>query len=72
MSANDIIAGLLADAEISSQRRYQRAELRQPHIRNWGIATGARPYRRSTSSAVGWWVLVAAVAVCAAVIVVAL
>lgn len=66
MSANDIIAGLLADAEISSQRRYQRAELRQPHIRNWGIATGARPYRRS--AAVGWWALIATVAACAAVI----
>ena len=70
MSANDIIAGLIADAEISSQRRYQRAELRQPHIRNRGIATGARPYRRS--AAAGWWALVAAVAVCAAVIAVAL
>ena len=72
MSANDIIAALLANAEIASQRRYQRAELRQPHIRNWGIATGARPYRRSTSSVVGWWAIVAAVAVCAIAIMVAI
>lgn len=66
MSANDIIAALLANAEIASQRRYQRAELRQPHIRNWGIATGARPYRRS--AAVGWWALIATVAACAGVL----
>ena len=66
MSANDIIAALLANAEIASQRRYQRAELRQPHIRNWGIATGARPYRRSAG--VGWWALIATVAVCAVAI----
>ena len=61
----------LADAAVSDMRRSQRrAELRQPHIRNWGIATGARPYRRS--AAVGWWALVATVAVCAVVIVVTL
>lgn len=66
MSAADIRARKLADADIASMRSAQRAELRQPHIRNWGIATGARPYRRS--AAVGWWALIATVAACAAVI----
>ncbi len=53
----------LADEAVAASRRSQRAELRRPHIRNWGIATGARPYRRS--AAVGWWALIATVAVCA-------
>ena len=66
MSAADIRARKLADADIAAMRR---TGLRPPHIRPWGIAAGAQPYRRDTStSAVGWWVFVAAVAVCAAVI----
>lgn len=68
MSAADIRARKLADADIASMRSAQRIELRPPHIRPWGIAAGAQPYRRGTSNAVGWWVFVAAVAVCAAVI----
>ena len=65
------MAKLLADSDVAAMRRGQRAELRQPHIRNWGIATGVRPYRRFGAAA-GWWALVATVAVCAAVIAVAL
>ena len=65
-----MMAKLLADSDVAAMRRCQRAEFRQPFIRNWGIATGARPYRRS--AAVGWWALVATVAVCAVVIVVTL
>ena len=60
----------LADEAVAASRRSQRAELRQPHIRNWGIATGARPYRRSAG--VGWWALIATVAVCAVVVAVSL
>lgn len=58
----------LADEAVATSRRSQRAKLRPPHIRPWGIAAGAQPYRRSTSSAVGWWAIVATVAACAAVI----
>ncbi len=65
MSAADIHARKLADADIATMRR---TGSRPPHIRPWGIAAGAQPYRRSTSSAIGWWAIVATVAVCAAVI----
>ena len=51
MSAADIRARKLADADIATMRR---TGLRPPHIRPWGIAAGAQPYRRGTSSAVGW------------------
>lgn len=67
MSAADIRARKLADADIATMRR---TGIRPPHIRPWGIAAGARPYRRSAAG--GWWALIATVAVCAAVIVVTL
>ncbi len=69
MSAADIRARKLADADISSMRR---TGIRPPHIRPWGIAAGAQPYRSCTPSVVGWWVFVAAVASCAVVIAVAI
>lgn len=69
MSAADIRARKLADADIAAMRR---TGIRPPHIRPWGIAAGAQPYRRGTSSAVGWWVFVAAVAACAIAIMVAI
>ena len=66
MSADDIRARKLADADISSMRR---TGIRPPHIRPWGIAAGAQPYRRGTPGAAGWWVFVAAVAVCATIVI---
>ncbi len=62
----------LADEAVAASRRAQRIELRPPHIRPWGIAAGAQPYRRSTFSAIGWWAIVATVAVCAIAIMVAI